>query len=96
MSWKKLCNPKDRGGMGLKDSYTFNMVLLAKQGRRILKEKDSLLHAICKARYLPSATFKDAKLGATPSYVWRGIWEAKRLLLQGFRQRVGDGKAINI
>lgn len=34
--------------------------------------------------------------GATPSYVWRGIWEAKSLLLQGCRWRVGDGKAINV
>ena len=29
--WWKLCTPKDRGGMGLRDFHCFNLVMLAKQ-----------------------------------------------------------------
>lgn len=91
-----MCESKANGGMGFKDLKTFNMALLAKQGWRIHKEEYSLLHRIFKANYFPSSNFKESKLGAAPSYVWRGIWEAKSLLLKGCRWRVGDGNAINI
>lgn len=87
VSWRKMCESKANGGMGFKDLKTFNMALLAKQGWRIHKEEYSLLHRIFKANYFPSSNFKESKLGAAPSYVWRGIWEAKSLLLKGCRWR---------
>lgn len=31
-----------------------------------------------------------------PSYAWRGIWEAKNLLIKGGRWSVGDGLSIHI
>ncbi|XP_042962497.1 uncharacterized protein LOC122296769 [Carya illinoinensis] len=96
VSWRKMCKSKLHGGMGFKDLRTFNLALLAKQSWRILKEESLLLHQLYKARYFHSTSFKEAKLGANPSFVWRGIWEAKHYLLKGCKWRVGDGKAINI
>ncbi|KAG6718118.1 hypothetical protein I3842_04G134700 [Carya illinoinensis] len=91
-----MCKSKLHGGMGFKDLRTFNLALLAKQSWRILKEESLLLHQLYKARYFHSTSFKEAKLRANPSFVWRGIWEAKHHLLKGCKWRVGDGKAINI
>ncbi|KAG2667144.1 hypothetical protein I3760_15G097700 [Carya illinoinensis] len=96
VSWRKMCKSKLHGGMCFKDLRTFNLALLAKQSWRILKEESLLLHQLYKARYFHSTSFKEAKLGANPSFVWRGIWEAKHYLLKGCKWRVGDGKAINI
>ncbi|XP_035551721.1 uncharacterized protein LOC118349890 [Juglans regia] len=39
---------------------------------------------------------QDISLGGNPSYAWRGIWEAKRLLVQGGRWNVGNGSLIHI
>ena len=60
--WEKLCNKKSEGGMGFgfKDLKAFNLALLAKQGWRILKSPNSLLHSVFKAKYFAKASFMDA------------------------------------
>ena len=42
MSWEKLCQPKERGGMGFRDLKGFNKALLTKQGWRLQKNPQSL------------------------------------------------------
>lgn len=76
VSWDKLCFPKCLRGMGFEDLKLFNLALLAKQRWRILQNKESLVHKIYGARYFPHGDFFEAKLGAKPSFMWRGIWEA--------------------
>lgn len=80
--WLSMCEPKHQGRLGFKDLRSFNHALLAKQGWRILHEEGSLLHKIYKAQYFPKGQFFDAGLGYSPSYAWRGLWEAKKWLIQ--------------
>lgn len=42
------------------------------------------------------SSFREAKLGYTPSCAWRGIWESKQDLMKGCRWRVGNEKSIII
>lgn len=37
MSWEKLCVPKEKGGMEIKDLYAYNLALLNKQGWRVVQ-----------------------------------------------------------
>ncbi|KAG7963456.1 hypothetical protein I3843_09G118400 [Carya illinoinensis] len=96
ISWKRMCESKMEGGMEFRSIQMFNKALLAKQGWRIMHEESSLLHKIFKARYFPTSSFFDSRLGVNPSYVWRGIWDTKNSLLKGCRWRVGNGLSINI
>ena len=73
VSWEKLCTRKSKGGMGFKDLRAFNLALLAKQGWRILRKPNSLLHSVFKAKYSAMVSFMEAQLGRNPSYVWRSI-----------------------
>lgn len=50
-AWKKLCRPKQFGGLGFRNLIEFNRALLAKQIWRISNEPLSLMAQILKARY---------------------------------------------
>ena len=54
VKWKKLCEAKDRGGMGFKDIEKFNDALLAKQVWRMINNPDFLCHRVVKARFFPN------------------------------------------
>lgn len=56
----KMCIPKCKGGMGFRNLHSFNLAILVKQGWRILKDDQSLLHKIYKARYFPHFSLFDS------------------------------------
>ena len=94
MSWEKLCSPKIDGGMGFRDLKAFNLALLAKQGRRILKNPDSLVHKVVK--YFTDTTFLEAQMGRRPSYIWRSILFAREVIKMGSRWVIGNGRRVHI
>ncbi|KAF5470852.1 hypothetical protein F2P56_011340 [Juglans regia] len=96
LSKKKMCKSKFVGGMGFKELETFNMAMLAKQAWRLLQNKESLFHKLYAARYFSNGDLLAASLGGNASYAWRGIWEAKNLLVKGGRWNVGNGSSIHI
>lgn len=70
--------------------------MLGKQGWRFLTNPDSLVSRLYKARYFVETDFLNSNLGHNPSFVWKTIFEAKKLLLDGIRWRIGSGEDINI
>ena len=96
VSWKKLCTPKDRGGMGFRDLKDFNLALLAKQGWRILKNQNSLVYRVFKAKYFAQCSFWEAQVGRRPSYAWRSIMAAREVLERGSKWSIGNGEQVRI
>ncbi|XP_074271202.1 putative mitochondrial protein AtMg00310 [Silene latifolia] len=95
-SWEKMCQPKSLGGMGFRDMRIFNQALLAKQVWRLLVRPESLVCRILKAKYFKHGSILDARRGFDPSFTWRSLWNAKSLLMDGLRWRVGDGRNIKV
>lgn len=92
-----MCASKFHGDLGfLKSLNVFNMALLAKQGWQILKNENTLLHQVLKARYFPKSSFFYASLSSTASFTWRGIWEAKKWLDKGCTWGIRDGNQVRI
>ena len=79
-SWERLCIPKKFGGMGFKRISDFNKAMLSKQGWKFLKEPDSLVSRIFKARYFPETNFLNASKGNNPSFIWASIMSAQDLV----------------
>jgi hypothetical protein len=96
MSWSHLGAPKEKGGMGFRDLETFNRALLAKQGWRLLKFPESLVARVMKAKYYPEGDFLSAHLGRRPSFAWKSIFQAKRVVEEGMLWRIGDGETVKI
>lgn len=87
---------KIKEGMRFRDIESFNKALLAKQWGRLLKEPQSLAARIYKKRYFKDGLFWNAKLGNSPSLIWRSIWSVMELLKKGLVWRVGNGQTIEI
>jgi hypothetical protein len=96
MSWSRVGAPKEKGGMGFRDLEIFNRALLAKQGWRLIKFPESLVARVMKAKYYPDGDFLSAHLGRRPSYAWRSIFQAKRVVEDGLLWRIGDGNSVRI
>ncbi|KAL0004819.1 hypothetical protein SO802_012380 [Lithocarpus litseifolius] len=94
ISWGKICTPKIEGGLGFKDLGAFNLALLAKQGWRLQIHTSSLVHRVFKAKYFPNGDFLTATLGSSPSYAWRSIMVAQKIIQQGYRWQVGNEDSI--
>ncbi|XP_074318814.1 uncharacterized protein LOC141655456 [Silene latifolia] len=72
------------------------MAMLGKQAWRLVTETDSLLARLLRAKYYSGKSFMRAELGRNPSYTWKGIWEAKGVVMRGGIRRVGNGQGTKV
>lgn len=96
ISRKWMCNSKASGGMGFRNLQAFNLAMLAKQAWRILTNPCSLVSRVLRAKYFPTGDVLNAKLGNSPSYSWRSIYNSLKALKEGTLWRLGNGKRIHI
>jgi hypothetical protein len=96
LAWSKLGASKLSEGMGFWDLEVFNQALLAKQGWSLIQYPDSLVAVILKEKYFTGSDFQQARLGHNPSYAWRSIMQARKVLEKGLMWRVGNGANIRI
>lgn len=86
---------KHKGGIGFHSLYGFNIALIGKQCWKLLKEPQSLVARLYKARCYPNNHFLQAKMQAGASFIWSSMMTAKEALHKGYRWVLGDGMDIN-
>jgi hypothetical protein len=96
LSWKNLGKVKNKGGMGFRGFEEFHQALLGKQCWRIISNQDSLFAKNFKSRYFPRTGFMEAQIGYQPSYAWRSIFNAKKVIEMGSRWSIGNGQQVRI
>ena len=83
MSWERLCEAKEVGGIGFKDIENLNNALLAKQVWRMMNNLDSLCFRVFKARFFLNCSILDVEEKVSGSYVWKSILSARDVIRKG-------------
>uniref|UniRef100_A0A2N9GNK1 RNase H type-1 domain-containing protein n=1 Tax=Fagus sylvatica TaxID=28930 RepID=A0A2N9GNK1_FAGSY len=96
IGWRKLCQPKHKGGLGFHDLRKFNEALLAKQVWRLIHDTSSLFYRVFKAKFFPHESILDCPTTTRGSYAWQSILKARDVISRGAVWRVGNGENINI
>ncbi|KAG8501262.1 hypothetical protein CXB51_003399 [Gossypium anomalum] len=82
--------------MSFHDLCKFNIALSAKQGWRLVTNPNLLVPRIYSAKYFPNTNFWNVNLGSYPSYVWKSIYAARKLLEDGIGWRLGSDTQISV
>lgn len=94
LSWNSLSTAKSKYGMGFRNLYGFNIALLGKHIWSFMHNSNALVSQIFKERYFSSTSILKANEGHNSSFIWQGIWTAKKELYKGFRWVLGNGNEI--
>lgn len=96
VSWTKMTQPKDKGGLGFRDFESFNDAYLAKLSWRLIHNPSCLLSRILQGKYFGNSSFLEASNKAVESHGWRGLMIGRDLILKNTGWVVGNGESINI
>ena len=69
--------------------------MLAKQGWRLIHDKNSLFYHVFKSKYFPNGTIFYAK-PASGYFAWKSILKARKVISMDAKWRVGNGGSISI
>ncbi|XP_068483362.1 uncharacterized protein [Phaseolus vulgaris] len=101
VSWKKVCEPRDYGGLGVIDLRKFNLALLGKWIWRLGTDKGGLWKEILVSKYGGWRNLREVGKIRKGSLWWKDlmeVWASEgwgRSFEDGFQWDVGDGKGIS-
>ena len=91
LSWEKICQPKRKGGLGIKKFGPMNYVMLAKQYWNLYQNPNSLLARTYKAKYYPNCSLQEYTPKSHHSWCWKNIVKQGDFRLREGQWRVGSG-----
>jgi hypothetical protein len=56
-SWHDICHRRKNGGLGIRDLYSVNKILLIQAAWNVATHKNPMLLAVLKAKYYPNSSF---------------------------------------
>ena len=91
INWNTITQPKDRGGLGVRELKRVNRAMLAKTCWRLLKQPDVIWAKVLRGKYgVCSEDELPLKGRSIQSYTWRSV---ATLLSPKANQRVGGPSA---
>ncbi|XP_048319507.2 uncharacterized protein LOC125418867 [Ziziphus jujuba] len=73
IAWRKVCQSKFNGGLGIKHLWNFNKALIAKIGWCLATDDQALWVQALKAKYFPHSSFMKCKKKNHCSWLWSGV-----------------------
>ncbi|KAJ4771347.1 RNA-directed DNA polymerase (reverse transcriptase)-related family protein [Rhynchospora pubera] len=94
IAWRKVCQPSERGGLGIKDLQCFGESLFMKIVWSLMAEEDKLWVKLCKAKYYPTVGYWRAKNNGGCSKMWGQVIKMKHLFQDQVFWQLGDGEKV--
>ncbi|KAM6596656.1 uncharacterized protein LOC133034319 [Cannabis sativa] len=95
-SWDSLCQPKCCGGLGFRRFEDFNLALLSKLAWMLACGNERPWIRSLKAKYFALESFWQVTPKASDSPGWRGILEARRIIVERAKTIIHNGEDIDI
>ncbi|WCJ39636.1 RNA binding RNA-directed DNA polymerase [Euphorbia peplus] len=84
VNWNEVCKPKNEGGLGIRDTRTFNLAMLAKLSWKVLISNDSLWVRALRAKYGGDRVGLNLfRARNVQSSTWRGILAGAKIIKNG-------------
>lgn len=96
IAWNHMCLPKSKGGLGIRPAAVFNKAAMAKLAWKIISEPDNWWVKLVILKYLRTNNFFSVPKKSGQSLAWKGILDARSLILEGMQWLVGNGSTINL
>ncbi|CAN1146653.1 Putative ribonuclease H protein At1g65750 [Linum perenne] len=96
ISWERICQPKHKGGFGLKSARLLNRAYMMKLAFLFFQKEEPLWIRILQSKY-----FKEVRGGMIPrhlssqSAVWKGLTAEWNTMLQGSMAVIRNGRDTN-
>jgi hypothetical protein len=101
-SWDDICQPKENGGLRIRDLYTVNGLrirdlytvnksLLTQAAWNIATQKNPILSAVLKAKCFPRSSFWTSNTAGTKSIFWSSILQVKKELCNNSAVQIHSG-----
>lgn len=96
VAWDKVCQSKDKGGIGLRQVRSMNKAMLMKLGWELIQRRDKLWVQILRSKYLcGNNVIPNVDKKHVESNTWRGIRKFWNLVINNIRWRIYDGQVTH-
>jgi hypothetical protein len=92
-SWEDICQPKENGGLGIRDLYTVNKSLITHASWNNVTNKNNFLTIILKAKYFLGNSFWTSKADGPRSVFWALILWVKKDLVNNTMYQIHTGNS---
>jgi hypothetical protein len=96
VGWDKVCQPKEKGGLGLYSTRSRNIALLAKLNWRVMEDAEALWSKTLKSKYCPSGIMDDRlRTRRSGSSNWKRLKVGHETFRKGLRWVVNNGHCVS-
>ena len=86
-----MSQPKIRGGLGLRKSRDYNIVMLAKVGWKLHNRTEALWREVFRGKYLYDMEFVGFVKKNGSSSTWQGLLKTQSCIENGIKWQIRDG-----
>lgn len=94
-AWEEICKPMHKGGLGIRDLALMNKSMVAMMAWRIIKNSNSLISKILKAKYFHNSSIWKANTHIPKSTFWAYVIKILPFILKVCQVQIASGNSCN-